>query len=176
MKIYIISLETAVQNRKILEDTMKKLNIHNYEIVNAVNGSEMKEFNIYKNWRDPWSHLHITKGEVGCALSHNLIWNKIVLSDEVAIVLEDDFVITNETDFCKLANYEGSVEFDLLYLGRKKMSNEVEPVINSEIKDLNLSPSVKILEASSNYWTIGYILSKKGEIWGMSQIMGPLPV
>ena len=165
MKIYIISLETAVQNRKILEDTMKKLNIHNYEIVNAVNGSEMKEFNIYKNWRDPWSHLHITKGEVGCALSHNLIWNKIVLSDEVAIVLEDDFVITNETDFCKLANYEGSVEFDLLYLGRKKMSNEAEPVINRKMKDLDLSPSVKILESSSSYWTIGYILSKKGAMY-----------
>jgi len=164
MKIYIISLKRALENRIKIKETFQRLNIKNYEIIDAIDGNLLEQYNIYKKWRDPWSHLHLTKGEVGCALSHNLVWKKIEEStEESAIVLEDDFVIANENEFCKLANYEGNVNFHFMYLGRKKMSDVKEyNVDKSKIEYLNLSDNTNIVKSESSYWTIGYILSKRG--------------
>lgn len=159
MKIYIISLLNSTKRRINVTNIMSKLNITNYTIIDAIDGSKLEHFYTYKNWRDPWSKLHLTKGEVGCALSHLLVWDKIISSDDISsIILEDDFIINNEKDFYILATYNGPVNFDLLYLGRKKMDNEPESQVN--IDYLNLSSSA--LKSSLSYWTIGYILSKKG--------------
>ena len=164
MKIYIISLKRALENRIKIKETFQRLNIKNYEIIDAIDGNLLEQYNIYKKWRDPWSHLHLTRGEVGCGLSHNLVWKKIEEStEESAIVLEDDFVIANENEFCKLANYEGNVNFHFMYLGRKKMSDIKEyNVDKSKIEYLNLSDNINIVKSESSYWTIGYILSKRG--------------
>jgi len=85
------------------------------------------------------------------------------VTEESAIVLEDDFVIANENEFCKLASYEGKVNFHFMYLGRKKMSDVKEyNVDKSKIEYLNLSDNINIVKSESSYWTIGYILSKNG--------------
>ena len=34
------------------------------------------------NWRDPWGDRTMTLGEVGCFLSHYIIWNKVVKETE----------------------------------------------------------------------------------------------
>ena len=164
MKIYIISLKTEIENRIKIKTIFEKLNITNYTIIDAIDGYMLKEYNIYEKWRDPWSHLHLTRGEVGCALSHNLVWEKIEDStEESAIVLEDDFIIANEVEFCKLASYEGKVNFHFMYLGRKKMNDAVEyNVDKSKIEYLNLSDNINIVKSEFSYWAIGYILSKKG--------------
>jgi len=164
MKIYIISLKTEIENRIKIKTIFEKLNITNYEIIDAIDGSMLEQYNIYEKWRDPWSHLHLTRGEVGCALSHNLVWEKIEDStEESAIVLEDDFIIANEVEFCKLASYEGKVNFHFMYLGRKKMNDAVEyNVDKSKIEYLNLSDNINIVKSEFSYWAIGYILSKKG--------------
>ncbi len=70
MKIYVINLNKDIEKRKKFISIFEKLDITNYEIFNAINGNELKHFEINKKWYDPWSHLHLTKGEVGCALSH----------------------------------------------------------------------------------------------------------
>ena len=148
MKIYTISLKTEIENRIKIKEIFQRLNITNYEIIDAIDGSMLEQYNIYEKWRDPWSHLHLTRGEVGCALSHNLVWKKIEEStEESAIVLEDDFVIANENEFCKLASYEGKVNFHFMYLGRKKMSAVKEyNVDKSKIEYLNLSDNINIVK------------------------------
>jgi GR25 family glycosyltransferase involved in LPS biosynthesis len=164
MKIYIISLKRALENRIKIKETFQRLNITNYEIIDAIDGNLLEQYNIYKKWRDPWSHLHLTKGEVGCALSHQLVWDKIDQSnDDAGIILEDDFILENEEAFCKIANYQGSVNFDILYLGRKKNGNDDEIEIEeSKVNYLELPSSLKIKNAAYSYWCIGYILSKSG--------------
>ena len=166
MKIYIISLSNAIENRSKITLLFNKLNIINYEIVDAVDGKMLKTYNIYGKWRDPWSHLHLTQGEIGCALSHISIWEKIETGkDTGAIILEDDFIISHEEAFCNIANYNEIMNFDLLYLGRKKMSSEIEPIIDKSLIELNISNSINILNAESSYWTIGYVLSKQGALF-----------
>ena len=106
MKIYVINLKKDINKRQRIISMFQKLNISNYEIFDAVNGNELNHFEINKKWYDPWSHLHLTKGEVGCALSHYQLWQKIKNEKKMAMILEDDFIIDNEKLFVECANYE----------------------------------------------------------------------
>jgi len=132
MKIFVINLKKDISQRQRIISIFQKLNITNYEIFEAVNGNELKHFQINKKWYDPYHHLHLTKGEVGCALSHYQIWQKIKKEKIMAMILEDDFIINNEKLFLECANYEEEYtkincsKFEVLYLGRKKMTNQIE--------------------------------------------------
>ncbi len=81
MRIYVINLAKKIENRTRIIALFDKLGITNYEIVIAIDGTELESYNVYNKWHDPRSHLHITKGEVGCALSHYSIWEKIEQSN-----------------------------------------------------------------------------------------------
>src|SRR3972149_10864607 len=52
---------TAVDGQQIIENTY----VHE--------GNEVK-FNVISEWREPFNGKQLTKGEIGCALSHWLIW------------------------------------------------------------------------------------------------------
>jgi len=93
IKIYVVSLKEAKERRKHIKTQLEKINIE-YEIIDAIYGKslsneelkqkcDMEIVNKYPNW--------LTKGAIGCALSHYKIYNKI-LQDGVdyGIVLEDD--------------------------------------------------------------------------------------
>ena len=175
MKIYVINLKKDTDKRKRITSIFQKLNITNYEIFDAVNGNELKHFEINKKWYDPWSHLHLTKGEVGCALSHYQLWQKIKKEKKMAMILEDDFIIDNEKLFVECANYEENYTkkvcstFEVLYLGRKKMSQDIEQNFTSlpskKPKSLLLKTILEqsqIVNAKLSYWTIGYILTPIG--------------
>ena len=132
MKIYVINLNKDIEKRKEIISIFVKLHITNYEIFDAINGNKLEDFEINSNWYDPWSHLHLTKGEVGCALSHYNLWQKIKTENKMAMILEDDFIINNEKLFVECANYKEEYGktplslFEVLYLGRKKMSQDTE--------------------------------------------------
>ena len=165
MRIYVINLAKKIANRTRIIALFDKLGITNYEIVIAIDGTELESYNVYNKWYDPRSHLHITKGEVGCALSHYTIWEKIEQSNSpMGMILEDDFVLNNEKEFCKFANYTDSAKFDLLYLGRKKMTNNKETPVNVTsvgLDELDLSKQVRIvINSGLSYWTLAYIISK----------------
>ena len=166
MKIYVINLKKDNEKRQRITSMFQTLNITNYEIFDAVNGNELKHFEINKKWYDPWSHLHLTKGEVGCALSHYQLWQKIKKEKQMAMILEDDFIINNEKLFLECANHEDeNPNFDILYLGRKKISNKIEKEIDAT-ENHNLLNSIlkhtKIVNAKLSYWTLGYILTQTG--------------
>ena len=175
MKIYVINLKKDNEKRQRIASMFQTLNITNYEIFDAVNGNELKQFEINKKWYDPWSHLHLTKGEVGCALSHYQLWQKIKKERKMAMILEDDFIINNEKLFVECANYEEEYtkkvcsKFEVLYLGRKKMSPETEQNFTILPSAKYKSPLLKtileqnkIVSAKLSYWTIGYIITPMG--------------
>ena len=174
MKIFIINLKRNINKKNkiidILTDFEKwsKMKI-NYSFFEAVDGKNVDYNNININyfWYDPHSHKHLTKGEVGCALSHINIWKMFVddyennLYDEnyknCVMVLEDDFIINNKDVFKDIINLQ-KVDFDFLYLGRKKMVDKKE-----EFSDL-LENQIKhtVVKSAFSYWAIAYVISYKG--------------
>ncbi|XP_049829076.1 glycosyltransferase 25 family member-like [Schistocerca gregaria] len=76
---------------------------------------------------------------------------------EKVMVLEDD--IRFESYFRhRVANImrdleEEDIEWDLIYLGRKRMQEAEEPFVEG---------SDNLVKASYSYWTLGYLLSRQG--------------
>jgi len=139
--IFIINLKQDVDRKKKMEEQLKKHGIQNYSFFEAINGQNEElskyDFKVIPNWYDPDNNKIMTLGEIGCALSHYKIWEKIVKGDfENVLILEDDALLPE--DFSKKIDEIDmtNIEFDFLYLGRTKMSKENETKIN----DILLKP------------------------------------
>ena len=72
-------------------------------------------FDTNKNWIDPINKTHISQGEVGCFLSHYLLWKKCIDLNEPILILEDDAIITDEFDIEKIEKLTD--EYNFIYLG-----------------------------------------------------------
>ena len=90
-KIYIISLQAGDHTeQKRLADKLESLGLRNptgFEVVQGFNGKTditPHGHSIYPKWNlgnatgNDWWKRDITPGEVGCAISHTIVWNKIL--------------------------------------------------------------------------------------------------
>jgi len=174
MKIIIINLKKSTKKKekvdKIMKDFEKWSGIKlDYSFFEAVDGKNINYKNLKINnfWYDPHTHLYLTKGEVGCALSHIILWKQFIeiceenssknKENQFAMILEDDFIIKNKEVFKEILQINKG-NFDFLYLGRKKM------VDTKEKKSLLLSNYTKhnVVESVFSYWAIAYIISYNG--------------
>lgn len=167
-KTYIINLETCLDKKIHMQKEFDKLlsvgtNLH-HEFFSAIDGDDpnvLKNFNVViPQWFDPNSGKAITKGEIGCALSHYTIWKKIV--DQVedgtlpatcnVLILEDDVIFTDNF-LHKFNQYlsETTEKYDLLYLHRKPLCLEIETKV-----------SLHINRAKRSYWACAYIVTYEG--------------
>ena len=92
MKTYAINLASQIKKKEHIISECKKLNL-DFEIYNAINVAELSEEFINKNVLD-YPNCYLTKGEIGCALSHINIYKEIVKNNlPYALILEDDAVL-----------------------------------------------------------------------------------
>ena len=121
-------MKTIVINLPNRSDRIRTFNSNNpnlaYELFNAVEGYKIdyhklreQGFDVQHDWIDPILNTPLTKGEVGCFLSHWHIWNKCIEKNESILVLEDDAILTD--DF-SMEEVEG-LAYDFVYLGWKEM-------------------------------------------------------
>ncbi|KAK2841445.1 hypothetical protein Q7C36_013024 [Tachysurus vachellii] len=86
---------------------------------------------------DPYSGRVLTRGEIGCFLSHHSIWMQMVQRGlQRVLVLEDD------------------VRLEPSYVGRKRMQ-VAQP-------ELSVDGVNNLVEADYSYWTLAYALSLNG--------------
>ena len=104
MKVYVLNLKEDTKRLQSISQALGKFCI-DWERVEAIKGSSIKreehpevycgsnfvvKYNIFSR---AYYRGSLTDGELGCALSHLLVYHKICLSDDDgAIVMEDDFV------------------------------------------------------------------------------------
>jgi len=93
MKTFIINLPEAKLRRRSVINEAKKAGL-DFELIDAVNGSELSEEDIDKLCdRDAItrSPKWLTRGAIGCSLSHLEIYGRIISENlPYALVLEDD--------------------------------------------------------------------------------------
>ncbi|KAL1456412.1 hypothetical protein WDU94_001143 [Cyamophila willieti] len=108
-------------------------------------------------YADPYHKRPMKKGEIGCFLSHYKIWNDVIDKNyDIVMVLEDD--VRFESFFRQklvaiLKELRTLPSWDLIYLGRKKLSEKPEILVPG---------SRYLVDASYSYWTLGYLLSSQG--------------
>ena len=158
--VFIINLQRDISRRENMIMQLKQHNICDYEFIEAIDGQsenlDKYDFTVIPNWVEPFTNKIMTKGEIGCALTHYNIWKKMVNEKlENVLILEDDAVFCN--NFLEmLHNIEYNVKklkYDLLYLGRNPLNVSNEEKINDNIAKVRYS-----------YGTHAYILSLEGAI------------
>ncbi|KAK0092406.1 hypothetical protein PV326_001516 [Microctonus aethiopoides] len=110
------------------------------------------------DYADPYHKRPMKMGEIGCFLSHFLIWNKMIDNGyDKIMVLEDDVrfepFFRHKVNFIMNEIEKLSIKWDLIYLGRKRMQIEEETLVEG---------SNHLVHAGYSYWTLGYILSSSG--------------
>ena len=145
MKVVVINLDQRTDRLELFDRNNPNLQ---YERFKAVDGSMISYqkllqsgYDVNHDWIDPILHTKLTKGEVGCFLSHWHIWQKCIERNESLIVLEDDAILTERFDMEEVE----SLPFDFVYLAYHEMGNGIK------ITD-------KLSVPVYPYWTLAYMI------------------
>ena len=147
MKKYLISLEKDVKRRELF---FSQPNTDDFEIFNAINTMQETEetlsalFDI-ENFSRHYARK-ITKGEVGCTLSHLQVYEKIVTNE---MIRENEFVLICEDDALFAENFQVNLDSiirqnipaDIVLLGQSKL-----PKFDHFELDINYPTTFSFLE------------------------------
>uniref|UniRef100_A0A8C9XT73 Si:ch211-13f8.2 n=1 Tax=Sander lucioperca TaxID=283035 RepID=A0A8C9XT73_SANLU len=162
-EIFLINLKRRSDRRDRMLSSLAVLGINTKltEAVDALNSSQLQAMGIdmLPGYRDPYSERVLTRGEIGCFLSHHKIWKQVVQQElQQVLVLEDD--VRFEPRFCSrlvtiMENvHRVGLEWDLIYVGRKRLQVK-EP--EQWVKGVS-----NLVHPGYSYWTLGYVLSLNG--------------
>lgn len=185
--IFVVNLKRSPERRQRIEKEMSNNHFFkgiNFDFIEAVDGQTitleneplLKEVKIVEKWKEPYMGRHITKGEVGCALSHYKIWKKMVdESIDNVLVLEDDieflevkcnsdnldnltiiddnkkYYYTSLLDSVEKEIKENNLSYDLFYLGRRVLSSSTEEKVSQHI-----------CKPKYSYCTHSYVITLQG--------------
>ncbi|XP_054623754.1 procollagen galactosyltransferase 2 [Dunckerocampus dactyliophorus] len=164
-EIFVINLKRRPDRRERMLNTLAVLGIQG-TLVEAVDGTALNSsqlqamaIDMLPGYKDPYSDRVLTRGEIGCFLSHYNIWKKVAQHKlQQALVLEDD--IRFEPRFCSRLEaitdnvQEEGLDWDLIYVGRKRLQAK-EP--ERWVKGVS-----NLVHPGYSYWTLGYMLSLQG--------------
>ena len=150
MKTFVINL--ASRKDRIQKFEENNADYISYDVLRAVDGYQVSYdelnrmgFDVNHKWIDPILQTPLTKGEVGCFLSHWKAWKKCIKADEPCLILEDDAIITDKfsyDDLYKLRR-EG---YNFVYLGWKEMEKSI-PINEKYVKPVY------------PYWGLAYMIT-----------------
>jgi glycosyl transferase family 25 len=124
----------------------------------AIDPDDLPGFGLYP-WEmrsdNPWWSRPLKLGEIGCAISHWMAWQKAAADGaDPALILEDDVVLADHfaarLQSCLTRLWVTDPHWDLLYLGRWALDNGDRKVADG------------IVRPGYSYCTFGYLLSPSG--------------
>ncbi|MDR0747878.1 MAG: glycosyltransferase family 25 protein [Helicobacteraceae bacterium] len=106
VKVYCITLQNCAERQKKITAQLNQLGLE-FEFVYGIDGRALSQEEINSLYdREKCRRFHIRKykkdvdlsrGEIGCTLSHNLLYKKMIDEDvQRAIILEDDALIDDD--------------------------------------------------------------------------------
>lgn len=120
MNIFVINLASATERREFQQRQLTQLGLE-FEFINATTINDIDEKTYQKHYYD-WQRP-LQKAEVACYFSHRYAWKKVIQSNEPALILEDDALLSRSTPKL-LAELADSKDTDLINLenrSRKKI-------------------------------------------------------
>ncbi|XP_043772653.1 inactive glycosyltransferase 25 family member 3 isoform X2 [Cervus elaphus] len=163
-EVFVISLARRPNRRERMLTSLWEMEISG-RVVDAVDGRMLNSsvmrtlgVDLLPGYQDPYSGRTLTKGEVGCFLSHYSIWEEVVARGLTRVVVFEDDVRFESNFKGRLERLMEEVEaeklpWDLIYLGRKQVNPEEEAVVEG-------LPNLVV--AGYSYWTLAYVLSLAG--------------
>lgn len=140
MKIYVINLKRRSDKKEKMLKQFKDLSINNFEFIEAVDGNDLtkNEFlQVIDYKKMELISRKLTNAEIGCALSHKIVYEKIINGPEYrSIILEDDVIL--EKGFVNIASINGNsiANIDILFLGLSTSNIENDGVKKYEYQKI----------------------------------------
>ena len=153
MKTLVLNLERREDRKELFERTNSgKLDYEFFEYTwdgYNTDYNKIRElgFDTDPNWIDPIEGTHLTRGEVGCFLSHYYAWRYCIESNEPILILEDDAIVTSAFNIKRIET-QLKKGYDFVYLGWKEMEKSL-PIKNNKTFVVPVYP----------YWTVGYVIT-----------------
>ena len=101
LKIYVINLKRETQRKENIITELKKQNINQFEIIEAIDGKTIKKNDLEnliskdKKFINP-INTNMNPPEICCSLSHVKVYKKFLQTDkEYALIFEDDAIFLN---------------------------------------------------------------------------------
>lgn len=164
-EVFMINLKRRLDRRERMLRALHEQEI-DFQLVEAVDGKAMNTSQVeamgiqmLPGYRDPYHGRPLTKGELGCFLSHYNIWKEVVDRGlQRSLVFEDDlrfeiFFKRRLMNLMQDVEREG-LDWDLIYVGRKRMQVEHPEKAVPRVRNL--------VEADYSYWTLAYVISLQG--------------
>ncbi|XP_040081203.1 inactive glycosyltransferase 25 family member 3 isoform X2 [Oryx dammah] len=163
-EVFVISLARRPGRRERMLTSLWEMEVSG-RVVDAVDGRMLNSsvmrtlgVDLLPGYQDPYSGRTLTKGEVGCFLSHYSIWEEVVTRGLAQVVVFEDDVRFESNFKGRLEQLMEEVEaeklpWDLIYLGRKQVNPEEEAVVEG---------LPHLVVAGYSYWTLAYVLSLAG--------------
>lgn len=175
IKIFVINLKKDFKKKENMEKILQDLNL-DFEFIDAIYGKHLSKEEINARYDENLAIREngrpISKGEIGCVLSHSSIYKKVLEENiENALILEDDIqidknildVFENINNFpkdweCILLSYYSETyykkKYCINYSSRKKISNNLKvgrfvtsPMISGAGYIINKAGARKLLNA-----------------------------
>lgn len=93
MKIYCINLKRSVARHQNMKTQFERFSMP-FEFINAVDGRKLSDGEVeavYDKWRTRFCHgKDLSRGEIGCALSHVEFYRRVIEENVPGFVFEDD--------------------------------------------------------------------------------------
>jgi hypothetical protein len=138
-KIFVISLNaTNEETQKNIADRLNACQFDGqtgYEIIQGFDGTTGNKpdgYEAYSKWNmgddtwNEWWKRPVLPGEIGCAVSHRIIWEKIVMEGHSnVLILEDDFLCNHSVGELKIPE---NTPWEIALLGRYIIEDDVEEV------------------------------------------------
>lgn len=168
-KTYVVSLKKEKERRKSVGKTLRELNI-DFVFFDAINPVEQINYQNYYNKELVVRVFgrELTNGELGCNISHHLIYRDILEKKiDYALILEDDALLNNDLKSFILSLLEKNIKWDVILLGYSKVNEK-------EYKTMNIQNPIgrfifkyknyRIGKVAKNYTvgTVGYLVSNLG--------------
>ncbi len=124
MKVYVITLKRHVKRQELMRQRMAHLGVE-FEFFYGVDGYQLSESELARvdqaYCREHFGH-ELTHGEIGCALSHIKLYEKIQKEGiEQALILEDDaYMLSITPEIIEALPKKDKYEIIYLYHGKAK--------------------------------------------------------
>ncbi|VEL29020.1 unnamed protein product [Protopolystoma xenopodis] len=174
-EVYLINLPRRRDRLALMEYALHVYGI-DARLVEAVDGGAMSSSLLRRllnltqlaGYRDPFTGRTMTRGEVGCLLSHYGVWSELVASASLqrVLVLEDDVDLVPgfRTHLISALAEADRLQprWDLVYLGRRRMAPKSESESEWPQAEQPLRGAHLLLRPGYSYWTLAYLLSRRG--------------
>ncbi len=165
--IFIINLPESIDRRAFMKTQCESLDVSPV-FIDAVYGKDLSKLDIEK-YCDQKKAMQIfgrelLLGEIGCALSHKKIYQKMIEENiDYAVVLEDDAIVSRDIEYVLKSILSSELNWDLILLGHYK--NNIKGIKSPiSLWDKHFISTKYTLGrlADFGFGTHGYLITLKG--------------